>query len=90
MTHPLAISFVLLAGSLLEAGSRLRLRVGKEAGRGRGRGALFTRQGPAPSRHPYPHAERDDKRQSPRLGRQGVLIGVSWPLNQYSFRKNEN
>ena len=34
VTHPLAISFVRLAGSLLEAGSGLR--VGRGAGRGRG------------------------------------------------------
>ena len=41
VTHPLAISFVRLAGSLLEAGSRLR--VGREAGTGaREEGAFHT------------------------------------------------
>ena len=77
VTHPLAISFVRLAGSLLEAGSGLR--VGRGAGRGRGRRALFRRQGP-PSIFVTPSPCREgDKGQSPRLGRQGVLIGVPWP-----------
>lgn len=58
MTHPLAISFVLLAGSLLEAGSRLRLLVGREAGRGGGEGAreagAFHTTGASPQPPPLP------------------------------------
>lgn len=78
----------LCAACRLLAGSRLTAAGGQGGGAGAREAGAFHTAGPPSIRHPHPDARRDDKGQNPRLGRQGVLIGVPWPPEPMQLSEN--